>query len=160
MLPIGSTIRATPNPFNYGGDFLVADTGGAIKGNRIDFYDWRGRREQLAWGRRAVNVELVQRGSGAIPADFKLTIPGVGGIDVPLPGPDIGVNPGKLLPDLAGVVNSLQQIATAIAAASIGWIKLELKLFQTQTWIDIGKIFLGFFLLRAGLKRMFEISIG
>lgn len=56
VLRLGARVRVWPNPFGYRGRFRVFDTGGAIKGARLDFYDWRGRRAQLAWGRRPVRV--------------------------------------------------------------------------------------------------------
>jgi 3D (Asp-Asp-Asp) domain-containing protein len=52
----GTLVYVWPNPFRWRGPFLAADTGGAIRGRRIDVYDWRGRRTQNAWGRRAVRV--------------------------------------------------------------------------------------------------------
>jgi 3D (Asp-Asp-Asp) domain-containing protein len=52
----GSFVYIWPNPFGWNGPFLAADTGGAIVGNRIDFYDWRGRRSQLRWARRDVTL--------------------------------------------------------------------------------------------------------
>jgi TP901 family phage tail tape measure protein len=66
VIPLGSKLRIQPNPFGYDGLFRAFDTGGAIQGNRIDFYDWRGRDEQLAWGERRVNVEGFRRG-GLVP---------------------------------------------------------------------------------------------
>ena len=39
----GQLVYLWPNPFGWRGPFLAADTGGAIQGRRIDFYDWRGR---------------------------------------------------------------------------------------------------------------------
>jgi 3D (Asp-Asp-Asp) domain-containing protein len=45
----GTLVYAWPNPFRWPGPFLAADTGAAIKGRHIDFYDWRGRRTQLRW---------------------------------------------------------------------------------------------------------------
>ena len=50
----GSFVYIWPNPFGWNGPFFAADTGGAIVGNRIDFYDWRGRPTQLSWARRDV----------------------------------------------------------------------------------------------------------
>ncbi len=41
-----------PNPFSSRGAFLAGDTGGAIIGQHIDTYDWKGRADQLAWGTR------------------------------------------------------------------------------------------------------------
>ncbi|MDQ3934163.1 MAG: 3D domain-containing protein [Actinomycetota bacterium] len=69
VIRLGSLVRAWPNPFGYRGLFRAFDTGGAIKGKRIDFYDWRGRRSQLGWGRRAVTLydrdERVPGGGGS-----------------------------------------------------------------------------------------------
>lgn len=56
VIPLGTRLKIKPNPFGYGGYFTAFDTGGAIKGNRIDFYDWRGRSAQMNWGTRAVTV--------------------------------------------------------------------------------------------------------
>jgi 3D (Asp-Asp-Asp) domain-containing protein len=52
----GQLVYAWPNPFRWRGPFLAADTGGAIRGRRLDFYDWRGRHTQHTWGQRAVTV--------------------------------------------------------------------------------------------------------
>jgi 3D (Asp-Asp-Asp) domain-containing protein len=52
----GQLVYAWPNPFGWRGPFLAADTGGAIQGRRIDFYDWRGRPTQSGWGHRTVRV--------------------------------------------------------------------------------------------------------
>lgn len=62
VIPMHSELHISPNPFNTRGTFQAEDTGGAIKGNRIDFYDWLGRSHQNAWGRRNVNVSGAQRG--------------------------------------------------------------------------------------------------
>lgn len=71
VIPLGSNLRITPNPF---GDpnitFLAADTGGKIKGNRLDFYDWRGRTSQFGWGSRKVDVQILSQGSLAMPARY------------------------------------------------------------------------------------------
>lgn len=53
---LGSKVRIWPNPHHYRGFFHARDTGSAIKGNKIDFYDWRGRVEQNAWGHRSVQI--------------------------------------------------------------------------------------------------------
>jgi 3D (Asp-Asp-Asp) domain-containing protein len=52
----GQLVYLWPNPFAWKGPFLAADTGGAIKGRRIDFYDWRGRLTQLRWAQRDVQA--------------------------------------------------------------------------------------------------------
>lgn len=64
VLKMGSRVKVNPNPFGYGGAFKVFDTGGAIKGRRIDFYDWRGRSKQNAWGSRAVTISTADGSSG------------------------------------------------------------------------------------------------
>jgi 3D (Asp-Asp-Asp) domain-containing protein len=52
----GRLVYLWPNPFDWAGPFLAADTGGAIQQHRIDFYDWRGRTHQRAWGRRPTTL--------------------------------------------------------------------------------------------------------
>lgn len=56
VIPLHTKTGIWPNPFGYRGKFEAEDTGGAIKGKRIDFYDWRGRSKQNAWGRRTVAI--------------------------------------------------------------------------------------------------------
>lgn len=62
VIPLHSKLSINPNPFGYAGNFAAEDTGGAIKGNRIDFYDWKGRADQNAWGRRSVTVSNAGKG--------------------------------------------------------------------------------------------------
>ncbi|WP_320672385.1 phage tail tape measure protein [Patulibacter defluvii] len=57
VIPLHSKLGIWPNPFNYRGKFSAEDTGGAIKGNRIDFLDMISRKHQLAWGRRPVSID-------------------------------------------------------------------------------------------------------
>ena len=56
VIPLGSRVFAWPNPFGHTGPFLADDIGSLITGRRVDFYDWRGRESQYAWGVRAVDV--------------------------------------------------------------------------------------------------------
>jgi 3D (Asp-Asp-Asp) domain-containing protein len=57
VIPLGSYVHVSPNPFNDESiTFQAADTGGAILGKHIDIYDWRGRSYQDAWGARKVTV--------------------------------------------------------------------------------------------------------
>jgi 3D (Asp-Asp-Asp) domain-containing protein len=56
LISHGTFVYIWPNPFGWKGPFLAADTGGAIVGNRVDFYDWRGRASQLRWGLRDAEV--------------------------------------------------------------------------------------------------------
>lgn len=55
-MDLGKHYYIWPNPFDYKGSFLADDTGSAIKGRRIDFYDWRGRTHQNGWGMKPVRV--------------------------------------------------------------------------------------------------------
>ena len=68
VIPLGTKLRIKHNPF---GDpnivFTAADTGGAIKGNRLDFYDWRGRKTQMSWGTRPIEAEILGHGNPAKP---------------------------------------------------------------------------------------------
>jgi 3D (Asp-Asp-Asp) domain-containing protein len=76
----GSFVYIWPNPFGWRGPFLAADTGGAIVGNRIDFYDWRGRASQLRWARR--DVALARQplaATGGRPGGPAATEPGATG---------------------------------------------------------------------------------
>lgn len=66
VLPLGTKITAHPNPFQTAQPFLVDDTGGAIKGRHIDFYDWRGRASQNAWGTKNTSVATVGHASKPI----------------------------------------------------------------------------------------------
>jgi 3D (Asp-Asp-Asp) domain-containing protein len=51
VISLGQWVYAWPNPFGWRGPFLAADTGGRIRGRRLDFYDWRGRASQRRWNR-------------------------------------------------------------------------------------------------------------
>lgn len=73
VIPLGSKLKITPNPFGYSGAFTAFDTGGAIKGKRIDFYDWRGRKSQLGWGRKTVSVSTVTGGGSSKTKPAKIT---------------------------------------------------------------------------------------
>jgi len=56
-----------PNPYSTHGAFLAGDTGGAIKGQHIDTYDWQGPASMDAWGvHYGVNVtKAANPGAGA-----------------------------------------------------------------------------------------------
>jgi 3D (Asp-Asp-Asp) domain-containing protein len=64
VIPLGTKLKITPNPFGYSGAFTAFDTGGAIKGHRLDFYDWRGRAAQNRWGRHTVSVSTYDAPGG------------------------------------------------------------------------------------------------
>lgn len=56
LLPLGTRVYLNAGP--YSGTYLVADTGGVIKGRRIDI--WMGsRREALSFGRRTVSITVI-----------------------------------------------------------------------------------------------------
>jgi 3D (Asp-Asp-Asp) domain-containing protein len=55
-ITLGSFVHVTPNPFATNRAFYAGDTGGAIIGQHIDIYDWKGRAAQDAWGKRTVTV--------------------------------------------------------------------------------------------------------
>lgn len=85
VIPLHSHCAVDPNPFGLVVVFRAEDTGGAILGNHIDFYDWRGRAKQLAWGKRYVDVTIL--GQGAIPV--QPNAPSSGGSGYPsLPTPE------------------------------------------------------------------------
>ena len=66
LISHGTLVQVWPNPFGWHGAFLAADTGGAIEGRRIDFYDWRGRIAQYRWGHRQAEAE---RAAATVPVD-------------------------------------------------------------------------------------------
>lgn len=76
-LPYGSFVYITPNPFNWNGPFLVADTGGAFHGAeaKIDFYDWNGRSHQYSWGEKKVTVKQASSASDST-SGSNITSPG------------------------------------------------------------------------------------
>src|SRR5262245_50166713 len=56
VLPIGTRVRVEAGPWT--GEYLVADTGGAIKGRKIDIWT-PSSREAMQFGRRAVKLTVV-----------------------------------------------------------------------------------------------------
>lgn len=61
-LPLGSRIRLH-DAGRYDGEYVVEDTGRAIKGREIDLY-LANDAEAKRFGRRTVRVEVLERGSG------------------------------------------------------------------------------------------------
>ncbi len=59
FLPLGSRVRL--NAGGYSGEYLVADTGGAIRGRRIDIWTPTSR-EALRFGRRTVKLTVLSYG--------------------------------------------------------------------------------------------------
>jgi 3D (Asp-Asp-Asp) domain-containing protein len=60
VLPLGSRIRVHAAG-QYSGEYVVRDTGGAIRGRRIDIYMPK-HAQAKRFGRRAVKVEVVDYG--------------------------------------------------------------------------------------------------
>jgi 3D (Asp-Asp-Asp) domain-containing protein len=56
VIPLGSRLRVWPNPLGTRRTFTAADTGGAIRGGRIDVFDWHGPAAMSRWGIRQVHV--------------------------------------------------------------------------------------------------------
>lgn len=59
ILPLGSRVRLEAGP--YSGEYLVADTGGAIRGRKIDIWT-RSSREAMRFGRRTVKLTVLSYG--------------------------------------------------------------------------------------------------
>jgi 3D (Asp-Asp-Asp) domain-containing protein len=56
LLPLGSRVRLEAG--GYSGEYLVADTGGAIRGRRIDIWT-SSSSEAMRFGRRAVKLTVL-----------------------------------------------------------------------------------------------------
>lgn len=56
VLPIGTRVRVEAGPWT--GEYLVADTGGAIRGRKIDIWT-PSSREAMQFGRRAVKLTVL-----------------------------------------------------------------------------------------------------
>ena len=79
VIPYGSLVTVWPNAVNWRGAFLAVDTGGAIKGNHVDVYDWSGDGTKNTFGKpsggkvKPYTGSLVggdeQQGSGCCPND-------------------------------------------------------------------------------------------
>jgi 3D (Asp-Asp-Asp) domain-containing protein len=61
VLPLGSNVTILKGP--YAGDYLVADTGGKIKGNRIDIW-MASCSEAMRFGVRSVLLQVPERENG------------------------------------------------------------------------------------------------
>lgn len=70
VLPLGSRVRLEAG--NYSGEYLVADTGGLVRGRRIDIWT-PSSREAMRFGRRTVKLTVLSLGGRKRPA--RLTQP-------------------------------------------------------------------------------------
>lgn len=61
VIPLGSVVRVSHPDGGEVGIFVIMDTGGAIKGNKLDIY-MASCREARRWGRRPVVAEVVDIG--------------------------------------------------------------------------------------------------
>jgi 3D (Asp-Asp-Asp) domain-containing protein len=122
IIPLGSKLKIPDNPF---GDpnivFTAADTGGAIKGNRLDFFDWRGRKTQMNWGTRPITASIVGSGNPSRPARAGATpaVPGTPGTPPSLVG---GTSPSAFSDGSgADVASLIQALMSPTRAASAAW---------------------------------------
>lgn len=70
VLPLGSRVRIEAG--NYSGEYLVADTGGAIKGRRIDIWI-PSSRDAMKFGRRTVKLTVLSYGQRRAPKAQRAT---------------------------------------------------------------------------------------
>ena len=81
VLPLGTRVRVEAGSFS--GEYLVADTGGAIKGRRIDIWT-PSTREAMQFGRRAVKLTVLSfGGQRATPALASVGNPGPASVAKP-----------------------------------------------------------------------------
>lgn len=59
VLPMGSRIRLSGLEKRYNRTYVVGDTGGRIRGRRLDLY-MRNCKEAIAFGRRSVRVSILR----------------------------------------------------------------------------------------------------
>ena len=59
VLPLGSRVKLEAGP--YSGEYLVADTGGAVRGRRIDIWTPTSR-EAMRFGRRVIKLTVLSFG--------------------------------------------------------------------------------------------------
>ena len=59
VLPLGSRVHVEAGP--YTGEYLVADTGGAVRGRRIDIWT-PSSREAMRFGRRTIKLTVLSYG--------------------------------------------------------------------------------------------------
>lgn len=153
VIPLGTKLRIWPNPFNYRGAFLADDTGGAIQGRRIDFYDWRGRSSQLAWGRRTVEV-----GTGGVGQLAGVTSPLGSALD------DVTGAAGDVLGaagDAASAIpDAISRVAEVIEGIARFFIGLGELLLTPEGWLRVGKLTFGVVALWFGLARLADAVSG
>lgn len=154
VIPLGSILSIQPNPFNAP-FFYAGDTGGKIKGNRIDFYDWRGRAKQLAWGTRNVNVKVLHKGSGhGSSDDYKHMFQNVVNPNDPVGDPLKGA-----VNAVTGPVNAVTDASKAAAGAISDVVSYLFGSEAGAHYLRIGKVIGGLVLILLGLKSITGISV-
>lgn len=147
-LPCGTVLEINPTPFGGKGTFVVWDRGGAIGDRNIDFYDWRGRAEQLRWGRRTVKVTRI------------------GHIDLPADAVDVNRELGLIHPigaddAVAGAIDKVTSVTLDPLKALIAFMA---RLFEPSFWLRVGKALLGAVALVIGTgilaKAMLGVDLG
>jgi len=68
VLPLGTRVRVEAGPFS--GEYLVADTGGAVRGHRIDIWT-PNMSEAVRFGKRAVKLTVLSYGPRKVTAAAK-----------------------------------------------------------------------------------------
>jgi 3D (Asp-Asp-Asp) domain-containing protein len=69
VLPLGSRVRLHAG--GYSGEYLVADTGGKIRGRRIDIWT-PSSREAMRFGRRTIKLTVLSYGGKRTPRSAKM----------------------------------------------------------------------------------------
>ena len=140
VIPLGSRLKVWPNPF---GDpnliFTAADTGGAIKGSHIDFYDWRGRTAQTDWGVKSVDYKIVGKGSGAAASSLDGAAPAAGSPPSPAAG--------QPADPVQGIGGSLLKGFLELAFVAGGVVLVGAGLYRSANATPAGRAF-----KRAGVK--------
>lgn len=126
QIPLGTFLHIWPNPFGHTGTFKAFDTGGAIKGKRIDFYDWRGRTTQLAWGRKNATVRKASSPSSVVVPDK------TGAISLPsIPNPLSAVDDvAKAAKEFIGFLLSPKSLGGLLAKVAV----MFLRTFFRALW--------------------------
>lgn len=119
VIPYHSKLKIWPNPFgNRDIVFSAEDTGGAIRGRRIDFYDWRGRASQNRWGRRSVQVRTAGVIKGLEKGSLSVAAGGAPGSSSSGSGGDSGSGDGFEFGGILGWGQAIMRLAATILDAS------------------------------------------
>ncbi len=95
VIPLGSYVHITPNPFGTTSAFYAGDTGSAITGRHLDIYDWYGRTSENAWGTRTVTLTPAPRPSTSNLLDGVAPTPAAGETPSCPAAGALGLTPGQ-----------------------------------------------------------------